>query len=137
MFRNSHHHCHSVVSDSLPPYGLQPTRPSGHGILQARILEWVAISFSRGYFRPRYQTHVSYIAGRFFTTQSRNTRTQIKITAKLLCRDTFNMHYTKRMLRKTTPTWMSSQQKVNIKKRSKTLGKTKEQVEMNIPQNLR
>jgi len=47
------------------------------------------------------------------------------------------MHYTKRMLRKTTPTWMSSQQKVNIKKRSKTLGKTKEQVEMNIPQNLR
>ena len=33
-----------------------------HGILQARILEWVAISFSRGSFRPRDQTCVSYIS---------------------------------------------------------------------------
>ena len=32
-----------------------------HGILQARILEWVAISFSRGSSRPRDQTHVSGI----------------------------------------------------------------------------
>ena len=32
---------------------------SVHGISQARILEWVAISFSRGSFRPRVQTHVS------------------------------------------------------------------------------
>ena len=38
-----------------------------HGILQARILEWVAISFSRGSSQPRYQTQVSCIAGRFFT----------------------------------------------------------------------
>ena len=30
-----------------------------HGIFQARILEWVAVSSCRGYFRPRYQTHVS------------------------------------------------------------------------------
>ena len=37
-----------------------------HGILQARILEWVAISFSRGSFQPRDQTQVSCIAGRFF-----------------------------------------------------------------------
>jgi len=36
-----------------------------HGILQARILEWVAISFSRGSFQPRNQTQVSCIAGRF------------------------------------------------------------------------
>ena len=36
-------------------------------ILQARILEWVAIPFSRGSFGPRDQTHVSCIAGRFFT----------------------------------------------------------------------
>ena len=44
---------------------------SVHGILQARILEWVAISFSRGPFPPRCQTWVSYvscIAGGFFTT---------------------------------------------------------------------
>ena len=36
-------------------------------ISQARILEWVAISFSRGSSQPRDQTWVSCIAGRFFT----------------------------------------------------------------------
>ena len=40
---------------------------SVHGILQARILEWVAVSFSRGSSRPRDRTQVSSIAGRFFT----------------------------------------------------------------------
>ena len=40
---------------------------SVHGILQARILEWVAISFSRGSSRPRDGTQVSCIAGRLFT----------------------------------------------------------------------
>ena len=40
---------------------------SVHGILQARILEWVAISFSRGSYQPRDQTWISCIAGRFFT----------------------------------------------------------------------
>ena len=40
---------------------------SAHGILQARILEWVAIPFSRGSSQPRDQTQVSYIADRFFT----------------------------------------------------------------------
>ena len=38
------------------------------GILQARILEWVAFSFSRESFQPRNQTEVSCIAGRFFTS---------------------------------------------------------------------
>ena len=38
-----------------------------HRILQARIPEWVAISFSRGSSWPRDQTQVSCIAGRFFT----------------------------------------------------------------------
>ena len=41
---------------------------SVHGILQARILEWVAISFSRGSSPPRDQTQVSHIEGRVFTT---------------------------------------------------------------------
>jgi len=36
-------------------------------ILQARILEWIAISFSRGAFWPRDQTQVSHTAGRLFT----------------------------------------------------------------------
>ena len=38
-----------------------------HGIFQAIVLEWVAISYSRGSSRPRYQTQVSHIAGRRFT----------------------------------------------------------------------
>ena len=40
---------------------------SVHGILWARILEWVAMLFSRAPSRPRDQSQVSYIAGRFFT----------------------------------------------------------------------
>ena len=40
---------------------------SVHGILQARILEWIAIPFSRGSFWPRDLTWVSCIAGRSFT----------------------------------------------------------------------
>ena len=39
-----------------------------HGILQARILEWVAISFSRGSSQPRDQTQVSHIVNGFFTS---------------------------------------------------------------------
>ena len=38
-----------------------------HGILQARILEWIAMPFSRGSSWPRDQTQVSCIADRFFT----------------------------------------------------------------------
>ena len=104
----------SVVSNSLWPHGLQPTKllrpwdfpgksmewvaiafsihisivssvpqlcptlcnpmdcilPSSsvHGIFQARVLEWIAISFSRGSSQPRDQTLVSCIANRFFIT---------------------------------------------------------------------
>ena len=45
---------------------------SVHGILQARILEWVAMPSSRGFSRPRDQTCIfcgSCITGRFFATQ--------------------------------------------------------------------
>ena len=38
-----------------------------HGIFQARVLEWVAISFSRGSSQPSDQTQLSHIAGRHFT----------------------------------------------------------------------
>ena len=48
------------------PVDCSPPVSSVHGILQARILEWVAISFSRGSSRPRDQTKVSHIAGRCF-----------------------------------------------------------------------
>ena len=42
---------------------------SVHGILQIRILEWVAIVFSRGSSQPRDQISISCIAGRFFTIE--------------------------------------------------------------------
>ena len=48
-----------------PMDGSPPGSP-GHGIFQARTLEWVAIPFSRGSSLPRDQTWVSHIAGRFF-----------------------------------------------------------------------
>ena len=54
-----------VMSDSCDPMDCSPPGSSVHGISQARILEWVAISFSRGSSRPRDWTCVSYIAGGF------------------------------------------------------------------------
>ena len=49
------------------PMDCRPPSSSVHGILQARILEWVAIAFFKGSSQPKDQTWVSYIAGRFFT----------------------------------------------------------------------
>ena len=57
----------SVVSDSLGSHGLSLPGFSVHGIFQARVLEWGAISFSRGSSWPRDWTQVSCIAGRRFT----------------------------------------------------------------------
>ena len=50
---------HSVVSDSVTPMDCSPPGSSVHGILQARILQWVAMPSSRGSSWPRDQTHVS------------------------------------------------------------------------------
>ena len=44
-----------------------PRTVACHGIFQARVLEWIAISFSRGPSQPRNQTWVSRIADRCFT----------------------------------------------------------------------
>ena len=52
---------HSVVSNSLQSHTV-------HGILQARVLEWVAVPSSRGSSQPRDRTQVSCIAGGFFTS---------------------------------------------------------------------
>ena len=54
------------------PVNCNPSGSSVRGILQARILDWVAISSSRGSSWPRDWTHisgVSWIAGRFFTAE--------------------------------------------------------------------
>ena len=55
------------------PVECSPPGSSVHGILQARVLEWVAISFSRGSSPPRDRTSISYVswlAGGFFTTSA-------------------------------------------------------------------
>ena len=49
------------------PMDWSPLGSSVHGILQARILEWVVMPSSRGSSRPRDRTCVSYSAGGFFT----------------------------------------------------------------------
>ena len=49
------------------PMDCSPPGSSIHGIFQARVLEWIAISFSRGFSQPRNWTRVSRIAGRCFT----------------------------------------------------------------------
>ena len=60
-----------LVTQSCPtlchPMDCSPPVSFVHGILQARILEWVAIPFSRGSSWPKDRTQVSCIAGRFFT----------------------------------------------------------------------
>ena len=60
-----------LVIQSCPtlcnPVDCSQPASSDRGILQARILEWVAIPFSRGSSQPRDQTRVSCIASRFFT----------------------------------------------------------------------
>ena len=52
------------------------------GIFQARVLEWVAISFSRGSSWPRDQTQVSHIAGRRFTLWVTREALWLKTTTK-------------------------------------------------------
>ena len=56
-FSDELRHSWAIVPDSLQP----------QGILQVRILEWVAIPFSRGSSWPRYQPGASCFTGRFFT----------------------------------------------------------------------
>ena len=55
------------VTQSCPTL-CNPMDYTVHGILQVRMLEWVAFPFSRGSSQPRDQTQVSHIAGGFFTS---------------------------------------------------------------------
>ena len=61
----------SEVTQSYPtlcnPMDCSLPGSSIHGIFQTRVLEWVAISFSRGSSQPSDQTQVSHIVGRCFT----------------------------------------------------------------------
>ena len=60
------------------PMDCSPPGSSVHGILQARILEWVASPFSRGSSWPRGRTRVCHIAGRFFTVWATRETKSIK-----------------------------------------------------------
>ena len=62
---------------------------SSHGILQARILEWVAIPFCRGSSQPRDWTWVSRIAGELFTVWA----TREAITFFLVLKTKQNCNY--------------------------------------------
>ena len=64
-----------VVAQSGPTFACDPMDcplpgSSVHRILQARIIEWVAMPSSRGSFQPRDWTQVSFTAGRFFTCRA-------------------------------------------------------------------
>ena len=65
--------CCCLVTKTCPtfcdPMDCSLLGSSVHGILQARILEWVAISLFRGSFQPRDQTHISCFVSGFFITE--------------------------------------------------------------------
>ena len=87
------------VAQSCPtlwePVDCSPPGSSVHGILQARILEWVAIAFSRGSSQPRDRTQVSRIGGRRFNLWA--TREALRVIKKDIYQQTktdrvYNQH---------------------------------------------
>ena len=80
-----------VVSNSCDSMDYSLPGSSVHGILQARILEWVAISFSRVFFRPRNQARVSCIAGRFFTNWAMRENIWAPYHSFILCVFTYTL----------------------------------------------
>ena len=94
-----------VMSHSVTPWTAACQAPLSMGILQARILEWVAIPSSRGSSQPRDRTQVSHIAGGFFTIwatseaqmqtvilQTDGHRHSVPSVWRRGCKDTENLH---------------------------------------------
>ena len=75
-------HVVGLVAKSCPtlcdPRDCSPQGSSVRGILHKKILEWVAIAFSRESSRPRDQSWVSYIAGRFLLSYLGRTHIYVK-----------------------------------------------------------
>ena len=67
------------------PVDRSPPGSSVHGILQARILEWVAISFSRRSSWPRERTHVPYIGRQDSSPWSHSTNSSCLFISELPC----------------------------------------------------
>ena len=84
------HESRSAVSDYLWPHGL-----TVHGILQTRILEWVAFPFSGGSSQPRDWTQVSHIAGGFFTswaTREAQVENGVDENSKLTAKQRYSLY---------------------------------------------
>ena len=90
--------CHSVMPSSATPWTVAGKAPLSMGILQARMLEWVAMPSSRGSYWPRKQIRVSSIAGRFLTSWA---------TMEALCGVSFSLNkstcYFKKKKKKNPP----------------------------------
>ena len=72
----------SILCNSLQSH-YSTLGSSVHGSLQVRILDWVAISYSKGSSQPRDQTNVSCIAGRVFTTETKGKLKESYMTEQL------------------------------------------------------
>ena len=88
------------------PIGCSLPGSSVHGILQARVLEWVAISFSRGSSWPRDRTQVSHVVGRCFTIWATRENCSHEIKRHLLLgrKVMINLHSTLKSRDITLPT---------------------------------
>ena len=75
---------HSVMSDVCDPMDCSLPGSSVHGIFQARVLEWVALFFSKGSSRLGDWTWVSHIAGRRFTVWATREAQWLRIYPKLM-----------------------------------------------------
>ena len=64
-----------------------------HGILQARIVEWVAFPFSRGSSQPRDRSQVSCIAGRFFTNWATREEKLVLSDPKAYLMNRISVHF--------------------------------------------
>ena len=69
----------------VTPWCVVCQAPLSVGILQARTLEWVVISFSSVSYRPRNGTWVSCTAGRFFTDRAMREARRKKVARYSLC----------------------------------------------------
>ena len=75
--------CFSVAKSCLTPLRSMDCSPQSstvHEILQVRILEWVAISFSRGSFQPRDRMHISCLAGDTREAPKKDYKVPVMIT---------------------------------------------------------
>ena len=74
------------------PMDCSPPDSSVHGILQVRILEWVAISFCRGSSPPRNRTQVFWTAGKFFSVWATREATREATYIRVVLRSYFTLY---------------------------------------------